>query len=224
MTLDLEKLYAADYMDAHYGDQMHETFTRISQLPHGQSDNTQRVGRVCSFVQSYMQQTSGSLLDIGSGLGVFPHAMDRSGWTCTALEPDPRAARHLAETLQLNVVNEDFFNTNIADRYDLITLNKVLEHVHNPIAMLMNARKYLRESGLVYVELPDAEMAMEDSQFREEFLIEHLHVFSMISAATLARQAGFVPLKIERLVEPSSKYTIFMFLCIRESADKSDWR
>jgi hypothetical protein len=69
----------------------------------------------------------------------------------------------------------------------------------------------VRENGIVYVELPDGEAAISEGAGREEFFIEHYHAFSMSSAALLARCAGFTPLLIERLREPSGKFTLRVF-------------
>jgi hypothetical protein len=64
----------------------------------------------------------------------------------------------------------------------------------------------------VYVELPDGEGAATDGPGREEFFIEHLHVFSMASMCLLAARAGFSVQLAERLREPSGKFTLYAFM------------
>jgi hypothetical protein len=61
------------------------------------------------------------------------------------------------------------------------------------------------------IELPDVASAI-DGPPREKFFIEHRHVFSATSIALLAGRAGFSVLAIERLREPSGKYTLRAFL------------
>ena len=39
---------------------------------------------------------------------------------------------------------------------------------------------------------------------REEFFVEHHHVFSFASIAILANRAGFAPICVERVREPST--------------------
>ena len=77
--------------------------------------------------------------------------------------------------------------------------------------MLSRAKKHLTEHGLVYIELPDGTAALKDSIFREEFFIEHYHAFSMSSISLLIEKSGLVPLDINRVREPSGKYTLRAF-------------
>ena len=57
--------------------------------------------------------------------------------------------------------------------------------------MLARARDFVAHGGVVYVEVPDGEAAAEEGAAREEFFVEHLHVFSAASLALLADRAGF---------------------------------
>ena len=93
-------------------------------------------------------------------------------------------------------------------RFDLVTFNKVLEHVDDPVAMLASVARLLTPNGLVYVELPDGEAAEAEGKEREEFLLGHKHVFSLASYALLIAKAGFELLTCERLREPSTKFTL----------------
>ena len=109
----------------------------------------------------------------------------------------------------------DFMKSDDLGRFGLITLNKVLEHVPRPVAMLARTRHYLEPGGVVYVELPDTAAADDPAgPGREEFFIEHLFVFSPASLALLARRAGFDVQLLERIREPSGKYTVVAFLTI----------
>ena len=76
---------------------------------------------------------------------------------------------------------------------------------------------YLNENGFIYVEVPDGEVAYLDGREREEFAIDHHHIFSLTSLSILATQAGFSVRLIERLREPSTKYTLRAFLIPEKS-------
>jgi len=212
--MDLSELYSGAYVDTTYGDRMRATFDRILALPIGASDNAGRVERVLGFSTGWFGcGTVPNLLDVGSGLGVFPYRMKEAGWRCTALDPDVRAGEHARNVVGVSAVVGDFLSISqdLIGSFDVITFNKVLEHVADPAAMLRKAADHLAEGGFVYIEVPDVAASAEGSG-REEFFIEHLHVFSPASLAMLAERSGFSPITIERLREPSTKFTIRAFL------------
>ncbi len=219
--MDMTGLYAGPYLDATYGDKegLRRSFERIIALPSERSDNWGRVRRVLDFARGYLprRERVPTLLDVGSGLAVFPYGMKQAGWHVTALDPDARAARHARETVGVAVTVGDFMMLEAEElgRYDVVTFNKVLEHVEAPVAMLARAAPLLEDGGFVYVELPDGEAAARDGGEREEFFIDHHHVFSATSVALLADRAGFDVKALERLREPSGKYTLRAFLTVR---------
>jgi SAM-dependent methyltransferase len=207
--------YTGAYVDATYGDRagMESAFQRIITLAPERSDNVGRMRRVQAFAAEHFGRDRGiRLLDIGAGLGVFPHAVRQAGWDCTAIDPDPRAVEHLRKTVGVAAVCGDFLQARDIGRFDVITLNKVLEHVVNPILMLRRTVRFLAPGGFVYFEVPDGELAAREGPEREEFSIEHLHVFSFASVVMLASGAGLVPQVVERLREPSAKFTLRAFL------------
>jgi SAM-dependent methyltransferase len=213
--LDLTKLYEGAYVDTSYRDGLRTAYDRVRKLKRGQSDNIERVERILKFAERHIN-TGGrgrTLLDVGSGLGVFPAAMKDEGWDCTALETDARSVQHAREVVGVTAVLGDFITASRGlGEFDLITFNKVLEHVENPTALLRASARHLRSNGIVYVELPDGENASHEGKGREEFFIEHHHVFSAASTTLLAKRAGFRVLELKVLREPSTKFTLCAFL------------
>jgi hypothetical protein len=78
--------------------------------------------------------------------------------------------------------------------------------------MLRRCHSLIAKAGFVYLELPDGEAAGREGPGREEFFIEHHHVFSAASVAMLSTRAGFDVLEMQTLREPSTKHTIRAFL------------
>ena len=216
-NLDMSDLYTGRYVDATYGSGMRATFDRIVALPPDRSDNAGRVERLVTFVRDHRPfGARPRVLDVGSGLGVFPHGIVAAGWDCVALDPDARAVEHCRER-GIVAVCGDFLQADVAELgpFDVVTFNKVLEHVHDPARMLRRAVDLVGPGGFVYVEVPDAEAARVDGPGREEFFIDHHHVFSATSTAMLAERVGMQVLVLETLREPSTKYTIRAFLAPR---------
>ena len=209
MTLDI---YGGAYRAATYGDAMLATFERIMALPPDRSDNRQRVLRVERWTAEAALPVPGTVLDVGSGLGVFPAVMVERGWACTALDPDPIAVEHLALRTGATAVQATFGAGAVDGVFAVVTFNKVLEHVQDPVAMLAATHDVLATDGVVYLELPDGEVALDLSPAREELFIEHHAAYSMASTALLAVAAGFRVLRAERFIEPSTKCTIAALL------------
>jgi len=216
--LDMSGLYSGQYVNSTYGSGLKAAFDRVNALPAERSDNTGRVEGVTSFVSRHFatRMASGfvpTVLDIGSGLCVFLYRLHRlTGWPCTALDPDARAVEHAKKEAGVQAVCADFMHADALGKFDVISLNKVVEHVLDPVAMLARCRQHLQPGGLVYVEVPDGEAAMTEGFGREEFFIDHHHVFSARSLRILALKAGFDVAAIESLREPSSKFTLRCFL------------
>jgi SAM-dependent methyltransferase len=220
-ALDLSTLYSSDYVAATYGgaEGMRRRFDKIMTLPADQSDNRQRVARILRFAAEHQVCVAGRApraLDVGAGLGVFPAALSQAGWQVVALEPDVRTVAHLREVVGVSAEATDLLEVEPAKlgTFELITFNKVLEHVEDPVALLLKAAQLVSSTGFVYVELPDV-AAASDGPEREEFFIEHHHVFSPASLVLLAERAGLAASAVERVREPSGKYTLRGFLLPR---------
>src|SRR5262245_19918160 len=168
---------------------MRERMERILALPPESSDNAGRVTRLLPFASARFEgNTDGRrLLDVGAGIGVFPAAMKSAGWTVVAIEPDLRAAEHLRDAVGIEVHALPIAALDPAKvgRFDAVTFNKVLEHVEDPVELLAAAQPLLADGGFVYAEVPDAEAAAAEGPGREEFFIEHHHVFSQSSLTQL---------------------------------------
>lgn len=210
--MPLSQLYQGNYAHATYGEGLAHSFDRVMALPDCQSDNRLRVARINDFAAMAMITAPRRALDIGAGLGVFPAALSRTDWVCLAIEPDPRTAAHIRDHAGIETRCGDFLTLVPEPTFDLVTLNKVLEHVEDPVAMLRRATAWLSARGVIYVELPDGEAAILDDPRREEFFVEHFDAYSVASLALLCRKAGCRMDRIDRLREPSGKYTLAAFL------------
>ena len=216
---DLAEIYQNDYVSSTYGDdaEIQRAFQRIMALPPARSDNVGRVKRVVDFAASYLtepllEKRPPTVLDVGCGLGVFLARMKEAGWQGTGLDVDPRLIEYAQDSVGVAAVRGDFMAAEDLGQFDVVTFNKVLEHVTDPVPMLARSAVNLRQHGFIYVEVPDGEAAMAAGPEREEFCIEHHHIFSMASLALLASRAGFLVRQMERLQEPSTKYTLRAFL------------
>jgi len=203
------KLYSKQYLNLTYKsvDGIDKRFEHIASLSKKKSDNKNRAERVYNF----FSKDNLSLLDIGSGIGVFIYEMRKRKWNVKGIELDKRYADFCKQKHGLNVYQKDLSKFESRNKFDLVSLNKVLEHVYDPVKLLKLSSKFLKKKGVLYIEVPDVKASNGGKQ-RQEFCIDHLHVFSKSSFYLLAEKSGLQTLACNRIQEPSGKYTIYGFL------------
>ena len=215
-NIDVNHFYKKDYSKATYGNilDINKTFNKIINLPYSKSDNKHRVKRVISFYNKNFNfvKKKRALIDFGSGIGVFPFSMKHLGWNVTSIEKGIHFHSHLKNFLKIKSFKSNLENLKkeLKKKYDLLTFVKVLEHVLKPKDLLNQTKIYLKKKGIIYIEVPSIS-AQKKGKDREEFYIEHLHVFSKNSIKKLLLNCGFKILKLSDIVESSGKYTIYVF-------------
>ncbi len=219
-AMTLEVVYSGCYREASYGgDKMRSRFDKIMGLPLSSSDNRQRVQRVLAFMSAYRPSAIPKCLDVGSGTAVFPAVMKQAGWDVLAVDPDPKNVLHAQTVAKVGAIQGMFPKVKIDTEYPLITFNKVLEHIQDVVECLSGAQRFLTRDGIVYIELPDGESALEEGLARQEFFLEHFYIFSAASIALLSSRAGYRLLKLERIRDPSGKFTLAAFLAPQPNTD-----
>jgi len=191
-------------------------YDRVMGLSPEESDNRQRVARIIDFLTTnHLSLREARVLDIGSGTCVFLGALKEFIPNCACIDPDPRAIEHAIEYVGISEAHcgslDDYKSTQL---FDLITFNKVLEHVQNPVTLLTKAKSFLKENGFLYVELPEGDRIAEQKMVatRQEFFVEHYTIYNELSYEELAQKAKLLCLEKKVITEPSSKHTIYGFL------------
>ena len=125
--MDMDAMYNGQYAETTHGDRVQETYDRIMALPPNCSDNTGRIERIKNFAKNrFDADRTIRLLDVGSGLGVFPRVVLDAGWECTAIDPDSNAVAHMKEHVGVNAVKGDFMVVKTLDKYESLHLTKFL--------------------------------------------------------------------------------------------------
>ena len=216
---DLNSLYKKVYNERKYANNLRKHFDNIISLPYSKSDNKQRIERINNYlIKKSKSLKDMSVLDIGSGLCVFLAELKKYCKSVTCIDPSANAINHAKNYVGIeNSIKGNFDNLILNKKYDLITLNKVLEHLKNPNDILQKAKSMLNPNGYIYVEVPDGDNASKKVGFinREEFFIEHYTIFNLVSFNYLARKAKLNIDEVESIHEPSDKYTIYGFLSIK---------
>lgn len=99
----------------------------------------------------------GSVLDIGCGSGSFLDLAGRQGLMTHGMELNIAAADEASSkghSIFQSLLTDEFVQRH-PDRYDLITLFQVVEHVPDPVEILRNAKHLLTTSGMIMISVPN---------------------------------------------------------------------
>lgn len=224
-ALRLSALRAAYYEVDFMGSDIGEKYLRVMSMPAGQSDNAGRVARVTDFVRRWSGAPARSrVMDIGAGTGVFlSRLVDQTAgaWQCLGVEPDPRAAAHLRQLEKFAVVEAMYLGQPELRGFNLVTLNKVLEHIEQPLPFLLQVvQSLVPDDGLLYVEVPDKLTTRLRSPQDNILGALHCHLYDPTSLGYLLRRAGLELLCVNRVAEPSGKLSVYAFAAPAESVVK----
>jgi SAM-dependent methyltransferase len=213
--------YEVDFMGSDIG----EKYRRVMSMPAGQSDNAGRVARVTDFVRRWSgAPAQPRVMDIGAGTGVFlSRLVDQTAgaWQYLGVEPDPRAAAHLRQLEKFAVVEAMYLGQPELRGFNLVTLNKVLEHIEQPLPFLLQVvQSLVPDDGLLYVEVPDKLTTRLRSPQDNILGALHCHLYDPTSLGYLLRRAGLELLCVNRVAEPSGKLSVYAFAAPAESVVK----
>lgn len=147
------------------------------------------------------KHTSGKkLLDVGAGTGDFLVVAKENGWSVNGVEPNLKANGKASEKgLNLKTTLEDFSN----QKFDVITLWHVLEHVPNLTDQVTRLSNLLAEDGTLIIAVPNFKSfdALHYKNFWAAFDVpRHLWHFSKTSISKLFEKENMQLLKTYPMV------------------------
>ena len=107
------------------------------------------------LLTSLVATPPGRLLDFGCGTGEFLTLCQSKGWAVRGLEPDPGAQAVAAEKHGLPVEDPERIQALPPDRFDVITLWHVLEHIPHLSETIEQLKRTLASTGTLVVAVPN---------------------------------------------------------------------
>jgi 2-polyprenyl-3-methyl-5-hydroxy-6-metoxy-1,4-benzoquinol methylase len=97
--------------------------------------------------------TQGTLLDVGCGNGMFLQAAKEAGFAVRGIDFSSSSAA-ICQKLGLDVVSGDFLTHDFGQKFDVISMWDVLEHLTRPAAFLQRVRTLLAPHGVLLGKIP----------------------------------------------------------------------
>lgn len=161
----------------------------------------QRVSRVQSIRDT---KAAGTVLDVGCGEGFALAWFEANGWTVQGIDHSTAGLDEMHPSLLSRVEAGDIFailDNRIADakRYDVVWLTNVLEHVIDPVGLLVALRQLVSPGGVLVVTVPNdnsryQKNLLDHGDIAEPFWIaipDHLSYFNYKSLAHTADATGW---------------------------------
>lgn len=180
---ELAELYGHDYYDAWGIDKKPlarmkgRSFLRI----------LDRIGR----------QNINSMLDIGCGLGQHLDIGQELGWDVVGVDVNPRAVE--LNSGRHKTVHSSIEQLDLEQKFDLIILLEVLEHLRDPRACLEKILQFMHDDSILVLTTIDAGSLRARTMGSSWYHIhrEHLHYFHRASLTHIAERAGHEVIRLE---------------------------
>jgi 2-polyprenyl-3-methyl-5-hydroxy-6-metoxy-1,4-benzoquinol methylase len=137
--------------------------------------------------------------------------MEELGWQVEGVDFDDSAVR-IGRTKGLkvhlgNLLEQEFSG----NAFDVVTLSHVIEHVHDPVALLRECYRILKPGGQAVIVTPNASSwghRLYGGTWRGLEPPRHLHIFSPASSKAVLTAAGFSKIRLSTTIRDAS--TIFI--------------
>lgn len=115
-----------------------------------------RVQDIILYSQSknWLSSKNINFLDIGCGVGWSLVAANRNGFNACGIEPNKLASEFGNNVLKVKVINSLFRPDIFKKKFDFIIMDQVLEHVCDPLKMIVDAFGLLKPGGLFFLGVP----------------------------------------------------------------------
>ncbi|MEI9947108.1 MAG: class I SAM-dependent methyltransferase [Chitinophagaceae bacterium] len=144
-------------------------------------------------------RSTGNLLDIGCGTGLFLESALKRGWKVYGTEYTDNAieiGRSKGFIMNKGKLNTSWYQPGM---FDVITSFEVIEHINNPVEEVQNIHFLLRKKGLFYFTTPNFN-AIERRMLKADYNVieypEHLCYYTPHTVNFLLSKNGFKKKKL----------------------------
>ena len=151
-----KKINYSQYYGENYYCNSGESFSKFMQLLIKISEDfsfTRKEQLILKYFKNYKSKIA--ILDIGCGEGKFLLNLDKNKFIKKGIEINKDACRSCKKR-SLSVLNKDFLKIEFnSEKYEVITLWHVLEHLDNPRAVLEKINRILKPNGILVISTPN---------------------------------------------------------------------
>ena len=136
-------------------------------------------------------RAKGNLLDVGAGSGILVEAAIEDGYDATGIEPSAWLQEQ-AEERHLPVKKGVLSDIPTTDKFDVITLIDVIEHVVDPLDLLIEIKERLKPDGCAMIVTPDCHSFFAKLLGRKwwHYRVAHIGYFNLENLKAACEKSG----------------------------------
>lgn len=137
-------------------EELYDYYSQLSDEDLARRYSPENHARQQKLLKEFADYTRGQrLLDVGCGDGQLLQTAKEEGWDATGIDLS-EAATLLCHRRGLSASMTDFFDGSLDDqRFDVITMCELIEHVPSPQRFLKRAEELLDDDGILYLTTPN---------------------------------------------------------------------
>ncbi|MDD5668904.1 MAG: PEP/pyruvate-binding domain-containing protein, partial [Candidatus Omnitrophica bacterium] len=153
---------------------------------------------------------TGSLLDVGAACGYVMQAAKEKGFDVTGVEISEDAVKKGMELFGLTIQQGTLAQQMFSDKeFDMVTMYDALEHVKDPLEVLYEINRILKNDGVLVIRVPNID-SLEADLLGDTFPMikaDHLYYLSPATLGRLLEKAGF---EIKDIVSDTRMFNFFL--------------
>jgi len=207
-----KKLYFKDGVSATYSIKYDKKETFFKQF---RSDII--INFILENVKNYKKKIN--FLEIGAGQGFLMNSALKTNWKIKGVDYQSDPVKKLNKKILPFFIEKDpsdFINLSIKnkDKYEIIVIQNVLEHVLDPEKLIFNLKKMLNKNGILLLQVPIdyseiQDFAIKDKRVNKEYWFlppQHLNYFNTKNLQKFLKKFNF------KIIDAISDFPIEMYL------------
>jgi SAM-dependent methyltransferase len=190
-----EEIYCADYYKDYYA--VNEPLAE-KPADYIQGHDYKKDGEIISQLKK--KKPEGRVLEVGCCFGLFLKSAAQAGYETKGVDVSRYAASYARDVLGIDVFIGELRQAAFPDNhFDIIYMSHLLEHLKDPLVELQEARRILKQDGILLIEAPNEYRSLSGvirgMRFKERkpilFPPLHLYYFSARTLRSMLQKAGF---------------------------------
>lgn len=152
------------------------------------------------YIQDYFKiskyKPSGLLIDVGANIGLFAKTMKDFGYHVECVEINDECRKFCECVFSIKSYK---FLEDVKNKYDIITIFDVLEHIPDPTAFIKNVKKLMKPNSILVIQVPNLDSKMARICGKHWYWFdppEHFHHFCCTTIEIFLHKMGFEILEL----------------------------